>query len=267
MIALMLVATCLFLGGNGQLLEQDCGTTTSSRPMIFGGQDAAPVSHPWMAQIYGMGQFFCGGSLITQRFVLTAAHCYKPNVYLTVRLGDFDTRWWTPHQDYPVESTYIHPNYRTFDSYDIALIKLQSYVIYTDFIRPICILLNWSLQQKVDNFREFTLTGWGTMENGQIPSVLQTASLTQIDRTACLQSYGYQVNRLHICAGSIGTHACTGDSGGPLGTIMVYKGASFYTQFGIVSYGPKPCNGVSVFTNVLQFTPWIHYTIEQANLV
>ncbi|EDW31852.1 GL10743 [Drosophila persimilis] len=275
-MALVSLVAWLLLGGcgsvYGQLLEEDCGVASVMQAMVAGGEDAALGTTPWMAHLYANGQFVCGGSLINHRFVLTAAHCIQPDsvVPIGVRLGEYDTRTVEdcrqgecapPPTDHAVVNVYRHAFYTSVEYYDIALLKMQQSVAYTANIRPICILLDTTVQQRIDSLREYTLTGWGLMWGGQRASVLQTVNLTQIDRYTCAR-HGYRIDHTHICAGDFRRHACVGDSGGPLGATVLYDGQPRYIQFGIVSFGRKPCNGVSVFTNVLAYTPLIQRVLQ-----
>ncbi|XP_033251862.1 serine protease grass-like [Drosophila miranda] len=187
-----------------------------------------------------------------------------------VRLGEYDTRTVEdcrqgecapPPTDHAVLNVYRHAFYTSVEYYDIALLKMQQSVVYTANIRPICILLDTTVQQRMDSLREYTITGWGLMWGGQRASVLQTVNLTQIDRYTCAR-HGYRIDHTHICAGDFRRYACVGDSGGPLGATVLYDGQPRYIQFGIVSFARKPCNGVSVFTNVLAYTPWIQRVLQ-----
>ncbi|XP_002034139.2 chymotrypsin-like protease CTRL-1 [Drosophila sechellia] len=255
------------------LLEPNCGQK-AFQMRILGGQDAVLSSTPWMAFLHNHLQFVCGGSLITREFVLTAAHCVMPTPKsLMVRLGEYDlTRQWDcindvcapKYREYMVTRIYTHPSYRSIAAYDLALLKLNQSVEYTGAIRPICLVLPEKFHEWyrfVDSVKEFTLTGWGVTETEPVSHVLQTANLTQINRGNCHDQHGYSVDHTHICAGSSDSFACVGDSGSPLGMKVEHNGRNVYAQVGIVSRGPKHCDGVTVFTNVVSFTEWIFRTI------
>lgn len=112
----------------------------------------------------------------------------------------------------------------------------------------------------MDSVEDFTLTGWGATKTEPVSQVLQSANLTQIDRGTCHDRYGHSVDHTHICAGSSKSFACVGDSGSPLAMKVVHNRRYIHAQVGIVSRGPKNCDGVTVFTNVVSFTEWIFRT-------
>ncbi|XP_017061135.1 uncharacterized protein LOC108101336 [Drosophila ficusphila] len=251
-------------------LEPDCGvsvsgsSTKSSR--IINGRVADIFGNPWMALI--SGGIMCGGSLITNRFVLSAAHCrsYSPTM---VYLGEFDrstitdcsTKACMPNAiGVQVDAQIAHPNYVHFSQNDIALFRLVTPVHYTAFIKPICLLTNYN---PLAHIRSLTAVGWGTTELGVASNVLRTATLTQVDRSYCSAKYRYRVDMSHICAGDYSSSTCAGDSGGPISAMLPISGVNRVVQFGIVSYGNYDCREVGVYTNVMHHIDWIANTIRQ----
>ncbi|XP_017044394.1 serine protease grass [Drosophila ficusphila] len=241
---------------------------------ILGGRDAGLSLNPWMVYLHDGLEFICGGSLLTNEFVLTAAHCVFPNPKrLIARLGEYDWRrsrdcnvfGCAPgHREYTVAKIYSHSMYGLDDTYDIALLKLNQEVTFSEYIRPICLVIlenqgEWF--SFVDAQKEFTVTGWGSTETRSLSPTLKIANITQTDRASCHDRYGFSVDHNQICAGDPDGFACTGDSGGPLGMYVDLGFGPFYAQIGIVSFGHYPCSGVSVFTNVVSFTRWIADTI------
>ncbi|KAH8348451.1 hypothetical protein KR084_007541, partial [Drosophila pseudotakahashii] len=262
--------------GSAKLLDPNCGLSRY-RTRISGGRDAKLNSTPWMVFLHDNSEFVCGGSLITSgciikqiKFLLLSFHDCR-----TARLGEYD---WTREQDcnngyacapayreYMVIKIYTHPRYRSVLSNDIALLKLHQPVVYTESIRPICVIMHENVDEwywYVDSVREFTLTGWGATETVPISHRLQTVNLTQTGRGTCHDQYGFAVDHTHICAGNNDRYACTGDSGSPLGLTVNYGGRNVFAQIGIVSSGSVACKGITVFTNVLSFTQWIARTIS-----
>nr|XP_016999469.2 serine protease grass [Drosophila takahashii] len=271
---------CFIIGdqlfhGSATLLDPNCGLSRY-RTRISGGRDAELNSAPWMVFLHDNFEFVCGGSLITSAFVLTAAHCVTPiPKRLAARLGELD---WTTERDcnnayicapayreYTVTKIYTHPRYRSILSHDIALLKLHQPVLYTESIRPICVIMPEKVDEwywYVDSVREFTLTGWGATDTVPVSHRLQTVNLTQTGRGTCHDRYGLAVDHTHICAGNTDHYACTGDSGSPLGFTVKYGGREVYAQVGNVSSGSEACKGITVFTNVVSFTQWIARTIS-----
>ncbi|XP_016999475.2 serine protease grass [Drosophila takahashii] len=252
------------------LLDNNCGISRYAY-RISGGQDADLMSAPWMAYLHTNPKFICGGSLINHWFVLTAAHCFKePNAKIYVRLGENDSRQRIdcddydcapPPSEYWVMQKFIHPYYKTAHYYDIALIKLNRNVIYSESIRPICLILNPQWQGYLDTIRHFIISGWGETNNTEVSEKLQITKIPQIDRWTCRSYYGYNVDRTHICAGESKHYVGKGDSGSPLGSMVNYGYDRRFYQFGIVSHLRKPFLGVSVFTNILSYSNWIYQTI------
>lgn len=115
------------------------------KPRIIGGDETNPGEFPWTASIKLNGQPICGGSLIDESWILTAAHCvvgYNPK-NLTVRLGSYRIKDLSEPEsvELPVNMFIIHKDYsvpRPFSN-DIALLKLTDFVRYTDFILPVCL--------------------------------------------------------------------------------------------------------------------------------
>lgn len=114
-------------------------------PRIIGGDETAPGEFPWTVSVKLNGQPICGGSLIDKSWILTAAHCvvgYNPK-NLTVRLGAYRIKDTSETQtlDVPVSMFIVHKEYsmpRPFSN-DIALLKLNDQIEFTDFIIPICL--------------------------------------------------------------------------------------------------------------------------------
>ncbi|XP_017148075.1 serine protease grass-like isoform X2 [Drosophila miranda] len=263
-VTLILVLAACHIVGALRFLERRCSSKSRRHRRLMGGVDAELFSTPWMAYLHRNGKFICGGSLITYRLV--------------VRLGEYDARTQIdcrdrgcalPFEDHEVESFHSHPSYTTIKHFDIALLKLKTKVVEQDNITPICLLLDTTdtWQRYVDSIARFSVAGWGMTEAGSLSDVLKTAKVTQVDRLTCLADFGFEIDQSHICAGDPARHTCYGDSGGPLFATVTHDSVPYNVQFGIVSYGENPCQGVGVFTNVKSYIPWIEHTINMANTV
>ncbi|XP_044312906.1 serine protease grass-like [Drosophila rhopaloa] len=223
--------------------------------------------NPWMAFI--QSSILCGGSLITNRFVLTAAHC-RSNTPAVVYLGEFDRSTITDCSTTAcmpnaigihVDAQIGHPSYSTSGHQnDIALFRLARPVQYTDYIRPICLLTNFD---PLPQIRTFTATGWGETGYSLGSNKLLTATLMHVDRSYC-SIYG-RVDSSQICVAGYDSHVCRGDSGGPLMATVNIKGANRVIQAGVVSYGHQNCRHVSVFTNVVHHINWIADVVRRGS--
>jgi len=250
---------------------------------IINGAQAVPHSWPWMVELHKNGGHWCGGSLLNEQWVLTAAHCVHDFVgRLTVRLGaqyngtipeenveTFDIR--------PIDR-YIHEKYNLFYglAYDIALLKLPRLVKYTEYISPVC------LPNSPDAIRDSQIgyvTGWGKtiykpdnwplMQKWwfHVPSeVLLQLNVPVFSEESCRKMCPGKPD-YSICAGyyDILKAVGPGDSGGPL-VITDKKGR--FVQHGIVSHGTHCTSfkvhdvpGFAFYTNVYQFSDWINQII------
>ncbi|XP_027257194.2 transmembrane protease serine 7 isoform X1 [Cricetulus griseus] len=246
--------------------EEGCGCSRSSSSLhrIVGGYDSQEGTWPWQVSLHFVGSAYCGASVISREWLLSAAHCFHGN-----RLSDPTP--WTAHLGMyvqgnakfvsPVRRIVVHEYYnsQTFD-YDIALLQLSIAWPETlkQLIQPICIP---PAGQKVRGGEKCWVTGWGrrheTDKKGS--PVLQQAEVELIDQTICVSTYGIITSRM-LCAGVMSgkSDACKGDSGGPLSCRRKSDGRWILT--GIVSWGHgcgRP-NFPGVYTRVSNFVPWIH---------
>lgn len=238
---------------------------------IVGGTQASVGEYPWAVLLSGTSSpsgFFCGGSLIAEKWVLTAAHCVVDesagNLYAFA--GEYNKLTYDITAN-PIDKIIVHPNYDAVSSdNDLALLRLtypETSIIPLNIITP---AVASSLEAGVDDsLADVTVIGWGDTEDPvspTYPSILREVNLPYVSNTVCNSSVALngQVNANMMCAGAAagGIDSCQGDSGGPL----VFQDAGIWYQAGIVSwgYGCAEPNKYGVYTRVENYIDWIEQT-------
>ncbi|XP_034001433.1 serine protease 33-like [Trematomus bernacchii] len=249
-------AVMIILLSNGCHSQQQpaCGRAPNN-PRIVGGQNAAAGSWPWVASIQVNGRHLCGGSLISNMWVLTAAHC-NPDRNMMVVLGlESMSGPNLNNVSKAIDKIIVHPMYNFFDNdNDMALLKLSSPVNFTNYIQPVCLAsANSTFYTGVSSW----VVGFGTTSSGGYNAdTLQEVRVPVVGNNECTCAYHTLTDNM-ICAGfrSGGKDSCQGDSGGPM---MIKKG-SVWVQSGVVSFGlgcalPK---FPGVYARVSQYEDWI----------
>ncbi|XP_071341324.1 suppressor of tumorigenicity 14 protein homolog [Trachinotus anak] len=249
-------------------LRCGCGTRPRKRTKIVGGSDAGAGSWPWQVSLqmdrYG---HVCGATLVSSRWLISAAHCFQDSDAIKYS----DARAWRAYMGMrvmttgnngaatrPIRRILLHPQYDQFTSdYDIALLELSAPIFFNDLVQPVCVPAS---SHTFTTGTSCFVTGWGVlMEDGELASRLQEASVKIISRNTCNKLYDDAVTPRMLCAGNLqgGVDACQGDSGGPL--VCLERGRRWFLA-GIVSWG-EGCarqNRPGVYTQVVKFSDWIH---------
>ncbi|XP_053958427.1 serine protease grass-like [Anastrepha ludens] len=259
-----------------------CGD--NSRKRISFGSESTFLSHPWsVLLIYkSENKFQCGGTLITKRYVLTAAHCIK--TYLSgVRLGEHDIdlpidceldelgeeHCLAPVLDVGIEKVIKQPKFSAANfNNDIALLRLDRPIIFINSIKPICIP---EYQNQVIAKEHGIISGWGATENLTFSHTHREAAIPIISRENCQSIYRRRsIDNTKLCTRGIeGEDTCDGDSGGPLYVRVEGDGSGRkfrYMQVGVISLGYQHCgtkqNTPALYTNIAAYFDWIAFNLE-----
>uniref|UniRef100_A0A3Q4B2V5 trypsin n=1 Tax=Mola mola TaxID=94237 RepID=A0A3Q4B2V5_MOLML len=169
---------------------------------IVGGYECTPHSQPHQVSL-NRGYHFCGGSLVSDSWVVSAAHCYYSRV--EVRLGEHHIRYSEGTEQFISSSRVIrHPRYSSYNiDNDIMLIKLKKPATLNQHVQPVAL----------------PISGWGnTMSSTDDGDKLQCLDLPILSDHDCKNSYPGMITDAMFCAGYLegGKDSCQGDSGGPV---------------------------------------------------
>ncbi|XP_065084986.1 CLIP domain-containing serine protease C9-like isoform X3 [Ochlerotatus camptorhynchus] len=224
---------------------------------------------PFMALVmFNNSEQFCGASIISDRFLLTAAHCFAESNATSVRLGTIEADD-SLADTIPIANIYRHPRYaRSRRLNDIALIELRTSITLNSNVQPVCL---YTEKKELPEMQDLIVTGWGKDNSDDVSTVLLKGIVRPVLRTECQQRFDgiSKIRRLnitdgHLCAlGDLNeegkaTDACQGDSGGPL---VMHRDDQYYLV-GVVSSGVG-CGGANLaglYTWVAKYVDWV---IEQ----
>ncbi|XP_057186486.1 ovochymase-2-like [Triplophysa rosa] len=273
------------------LNDAKCGfsgprTTLNRSVRIIGGSEARQGSHPWLVSLRIRGSHFCAAAILTDHWLLTAAHCFASvsvDLLHSVEAvaGDFNLRKVDRgEQTFGVKTVKFHEKYQHSSpmSHDIALLEIKGRIQFGNLIKPVC------LPNPGERFPPKTMcvvAGWGRIKDrGPLPLVLQEVDLDVVEQSRCkhvLQTLrpGQKVFTV-LCAGPErgGRDACQGDSGGPL---LCPRADGSLVAVGVTSWGkgcgrswnnnkikpPSRRGSPGVFTDVSLFLLWIKINFKK----
>nr|AAV91016.1 hemolymph proteinase 18 [Manduca sexta] len=245
----------------------------------YNGQPAKRNEYPHMALLgYGddqeTAQWLCGGSVISDQFILTAAHCIFTNLLGPVRFAALGilqrsdpVELW---QVYKIGGIVPHPQYKSPIKYhDIALLKTENKIKFNENVLPACLFI----EGRVGGSEQAKATGWGALGHKQTAAdVLQVVDLQKFSDEECGSTYrpyrhlpqGYD-SATQMCYGDKGKlnmDTCEGDSGGPL----QFQNSSLlciHIVAGVTSFGDACgfAGGAGMYTRVSYYIPWIESVV------
>ncbi|XP_071493626.1 trypsin-2-like [Diadema antillarum] len=247
----------------------DCGVPAIQpvNTMIVGGNDATEGSWPWQVGIIknylvGSGGYhMCGATLINDQWIVSAAHCFyrwKRLSDYTITVGSHDRDDVDKNQqNLKLGGIWVHEDYnsRTLDN-DIAMLKLEQPITFTDYISPACVATN-----DYPAGTTCVVTGWGDQETAVDDTDLQEVYVPIIDTEVCNRQNWYNgaITDNMFCAGypEGGQDSCQGDSGGPF---VCRNQAGAWELTGVVSWGYGCADALNpgVYTRVTRYNNWIN---------
>ncbi|CAK1598802.1 unnamed protein product [Parnassius mnemosyne] len=248
--------------------------TKRTESRVVGGRPSQPAAWPWVVALYRDGIFHCGGVIINQHWVMSAAHCVNKfwEHYYEIQVGMLRRFSFSPQeQNHRVTHVIVNQNYNQEDmKNDLSLLRVKPGIQFSRWVRPICLPgpetagPNWRVGPEPGTI--CIAVGWGaTVEHGPDPDHMREVEIPIWSHCKHEEDEAGK----EICAGfeEGGKDACQGDSGGPLICKNPLNAQQWYVA-GIVSHGDGCArkDEPGVYTRVSIFTEWIKFHILSNSL-
>ncbi|XP_003477549.1 coagulation factor X [Cavia porcellus] len=244
----------------------DVGMADNDGGRIVGGQDCKEGECPWQALLVNEdNKGFCGGTILNEHYILTAAHCLHEAKRFTVRVGERNLEKEEGNEMmHEVETVIKHSkfNTHTYDC-DIAVLRLKTPITFRRNVAPACLPQKDWAEATLMTQKTGIVSGFGrTHEKGRQSSTLKMLTVPYVDRNTCKLSTGFTITQNMFCAGYNDKleDTCQGDSGGP----HVTRFQDTYYVTGIVSWG-EGCarkGKFGIYTKVTNFLKWIEKSMR-----
>ncbi|XP_043916183.1 chymotrypsinogen A-like [Protopterus annectens] len=246
---------CTFISG----ASANCGSRKAAfNTRIVGGQDAMLGEFPWQVSLQKGTSHFCGATIISEHWLVSAAHCFPSPAYEIVNAVAGTVERTKPGQTVTTAKVIKHSNYntKTFDN-DIALVLLKEPLAFTDDIKPICFPDDQDMD--VETMAVCWVSGWGLTSSDSKSSPVKQQKLDMREDPDC--DWELTPNMLCMANDDPARTGCKGDSGGPLA--CQDRKTKVWILAGAVSFGSHQCTGATVFTRISNYINWVkHKTAE-----
>ncbi|KAJ8711201.1 hypothetical protein PYW07_008443 [Mythimna separata] len=269
--------------------EGQCGKVVKfSTPLVVNGIPTMEGQWPWHVALYKTqavdNRYICGGTLVSHKYVITAAHCVTRKLTerpvnsrtLTVHVGKHNLRTSvTGVQIKFVKEIIVNPNYNSSDfRRNVAILELYEPVTYSDWVRPACLWPDNEIDLKNVIGKTGSVVGWRINDSGVLADELALREMPVVSQETCIRSYPeffvrYTSDHTYCAGNRNGSSVCNGDSGGGM---FVKMDGVWYLR-GLLSLvvalpDDKRCDPshYAIFTDLAKFLPWIYTTVTDIDL-